>query len=300
MLKIVIFGGSGFIGSHLAQSFRSNVNLTIVSQSPIKSKILNCNYKVFQYSQKNIYEFISQNQFDIIHLLSGNPHPSNSYMDPSIDIKLTINPTLSILEVLRKISFKGILWLSSSVAVYGSCFDKYLSEDSDCYPLSNYAVAKLSIENYAKLYAKNYNLKIGIYRLFSTYGPGLKRQVIYDNICKMRDGLPNIFLVSSMESARDFSYVKDQAMAIKFLSDNIEPSGDIYNLGSGESTKIIDLVKIIAEFMNYKGKISCLQDTKNTHDVSWTANINKITALGFKQSYSLREGIKETLSYIES
>ena len=300
MLKIVIFGGSGFIGSHLAKSFSSNVKLTIVSQSPIKSKMLNCNYKVFQYSQNNIYEFISQNQFDVIHFLSGNPHPSNSEMDPFIDVTQTINPVLSILEVLRKISYKGVLWLSSSVAVYGSCIDKYLSENSDCYPLSNYAVAKLSVENYAKLYANNYDLKIGVYRIFSTYGPGLKRQVIYDNICKMRNGSSNILLKCSMESARDFSYVKDQAMGIKFLSENVEPSGEIYNLGSGKTTKIFDVVEIIAGLMNYKGKITCLQNVKKNHDVSWTANINKIIALGFKQSYSLREGITETLRHIDS
>lgn len=300
MLKVVIFGGSGFIGSCLAQSYGNSVELTIVSQSPIKSKILNCNYYVFQYTENNIYEFISQNQFDIIHLLSGNPHPSNSEMDPFIDIIKTINPTLSMLKVLRKISYKGILWLPSSVAVYGSCIDKYLSEDSDCYPLSNYAVAKLSVENYAKLYAKNYNLKIGVYRIFSTYGPGLKRQVIYDNICKMRNGSPNIFLESSMESARDFSYVIDQAMGIKFLSDNVEPSGDIYNLGSGKATKIIDLVKMIAEIMDYKGDITCSQDKKMIHDLVWTADISKITALGFKQNYSLQEGITETLRHIQT
>jgi len=298
MTKILILGGSGFIGSYLTRSLSRNNLVTVLSQSKIEHKELNCEYEVFSYSEKNLLEYLNKNSFDVIHFLSGNPHPSYSETDLFVDVELTIKPVLSILKVLREISYKGILWFSSSVAVYGKCKDEYLSESSECLPLSNYAVAKIAVENYAKLYAENYNLKIGIYRIFSTYGPGLNRQVIYDNIVKIHNGAPDILLISSEDSARDFSYVKDQALAIKFLNDNVIPRGDIFNIGSGKAIKIIDIVKTIGELMGYKGNILCQKDSKMVHDVSWTADVSKISSLGYKQTYTLRSGLEETIRRI--
>jgi len=297
-MKILILGGSGFIGSYLTRSFSGEHRVTVLSQSKVKHKELNCDYAVFPYSEKNLFEYLSNNTFDVIHFLSGNPHPSFSEVDLFVDVELTIKPALAILKVLRQISYQGTLWFSSSVAVYGDCSDKYLSEDSNCMPLSNYAVAKLTVESYAKLYAQNYNLKIGVYRIFSTYGPRLNRQVIYDNIVKIHNGSPNILLISSEESARDFSYVKDQALAMKFLSDNVVPRGEIFNVGSGLATRIIDIVRIIADLMQYKGAIECQTGSKMVHDVSWTADVGKIAALGYSQTYSLRAGLKETIRHI--
>ena len=297
-MNILILGGSGFIGSHLTKSLIYENNVTVLSQSKIEHKVLNCKYEIFEYSERNILEYLSKNSFDVIHFLSGNPHPAYSEVNSFVDLDLTIKPVLSILKVLRQISYEGTIWFSSSVAVYGNCNDTLLSETSDCIPLSNYAVAKITVENYAKLYAQNYKLKIGIYRIFSTYGPGLDRQVIYDNIIKMYKGAKNILLISSEDSARDFSYVKDQASAIKFLNDNVVPSGDIYNIGSGKSTRIVDIVKTIGDLMGYEGNIACQNDLKMVHDVSWTADIQKISSLGYEQEYTLESGLEETIHQI--
>ena len=294
-MKILILGGSGFIGSYLTRTLNRHHKVTVLSQSKVSNQEIANQSDIFSYTEKNLYDYLTKNNFDAIHVLSGNPHPSFSDKDAMIDVELTLKPALIILKILREISYKGTLWFSSSVAVYGSCGDKYLSEDSECLPLSNYATAKIAVENYAKLYAKNYNLKIGIYRIFSTYGPGLRRQVIYDNILRIANGEPKIILASSEGSARDFSYVEDQASAIKFLNDNVEPQGDIFNIGSGKATKIIDVVKIIADLMHYKGIIECQKDIKMIHDVSWTADVRNITEAGFRQKYSLRAGLEETI-----
>ncbi len=298
MKKILILGGSGFIGSYLSQSFGKDYRITVLSQSDVQHKVLNYEYEVFSYSEKNLFEYLSENSFDVIHFLSGNPHPFYSEKDPFVDVDLTIKPVLSMLKVLREISYNGVIWFSSSVAVYGNCKDEYLSENSKCDPLSNYAVGKITIENYAKLYAQNYNLKIGVYRIFSTYGPGLKRQVIYDNIIKIHNNASKIVLMSSEASARDFSYVEDQALAIKFLNDSVIPRGDIFNIGSGKSIKIIDIVKTIADLMQYKGSILCQNESKMIHDISWTADVSKISLLGYKQIYSLRSGLEKTIQSV--
>ena len=297
-MKILIIGGSGFIGSHLTECFAGQCEITILSQTKLKSAINAHNNVSFSYTEENFMTYLGSNFFDVIHFLSGNPHPTFSETDPFIDIELTLKPTLSILNALRKLSYKGSLWFASSVAVYGNSPDKNLSEESICMPLSNYAVAKLAVESYAKHYSRNFGLNIGVYRIFSTYGPGLRRQVIYDNILKMKRGDKEIRLQSSALSARDFSYVVDQALAIKFLSDKVIPHGEVFNIGSGIATTIVDVVRTIAELMEYKGTIDCQNERPLLHDVSWTADVSKISALGFQQRYSLEHGLTETIRSI--
>jgi len=296
--KILIIGGRGFIGSQLVQCFGARYNVTILSQTKVQSVILGYNFVSFDYTEENFLTFLRDNPFDVIHFLSGNPHPSCSETEPFLDIELTIMPVLSILNALQKVSYKGSVWFASSVAVYGNSPDAILNEESVCVPLSNYGVAKLTVESYAKHYSRTFDLNIGVYRIFSTYGPGLKRQVIYDNILKMQRGEAEILLASTETSARDFSYVSDQASAIKFLSDKVKPRGDIFNIGSGVATKIVDLVKTIAELMEYKGSIECQTGRPLIHDVSWTADVTKISTLGFHQRYSLRKGLKDTIKSI--
>jgi nucleoside-diphosphate-sugar epimerase len=122
--------------------------------------------------------------------------------------------------------------------------------------------------------------------------------VIYDNILRMQRGEKEIRLQSSALSARDFSYVVDQALAIKFLGDKVIPQGEIFNIGSGTATKIIDVVRIISELMEYKGSVYCQNEQPLRHDVSWAADVSKISALGFQQCFSLRTGLNETIRSI--
>lgn len=297
-MKILIIGGRGFIGTHLTECFGAQYEVTVLSQTNAQRVLNGHNYVSFAYTEENFLSYLGNNSFDVIHFLSGNPHPSYSEIDPFIDIERTLNPALAILNALRKLSYKGSLWFASSVAVYGNSPDESLNEESLCEPLSNYAVAKLAVESYAKHYSRNFELNIGVYRIFSTYGPGLQRQVIYDNILRMQRGEKEIRLQSSSLSARDLSYVVDQALAIKFLGDKVIPQGEIFNIGSGTATKIIDVVRMIAELMEYEGSVYCQNEQPLRHDVSWAADVSKISALGFQQCFSLRIGLNETIRSI--
>lgn len=297
-MKILIFGGAGFIGASLAALLSKHHEVTVVGQSTAQVSNPMCEYFVLEYNENELRQFLNQGTYDVIHILSANPHPMHSETYPLADISLTVIPTLIILEVLRQNSFKGNLWVASSVAVYGACKDQYLSENSECIPSSNYAVAKISIENYAKIYSQIYKLNIGVYRIFSTFGPRLKRQVVFDTIMKLRNHPSEIFLNCTNETARDFSFVEDQASAIKFLSENVLPKGDVFNVGSGVAVKIVNIVNLIAELMGYKGSIRLCESQLNQYDTSWAADISKIQSLGFSQNYSLREGLEETIRYV--
>ena len=96
----------------------------------------------------------------------------------------------------------------------------------------------------------------------------------------------------------DFDFCPGALDALKFLSDKVVPRGEIFNIGSGKAIRIIDVVRTIADVMQYKGVITFQKESKMLHDVSWTADVSKIDAMGYRQSYSLRAGLEETIRHI--
>ena len=204
-------------------------------------------------------------------------------------------PLLSLLESLRFIKYKGSVWFASSVAVYGSS-SGMLNEDLIPSPISPYGIAKVTGENYCKYYVKEYGLNIGILRLFSTYRPNLKRQVIFDIFSKIAKNPIELNLLSKEKDSRDMSYVLDVARAIFHLNSVIVPKADVYNIGSGKEYLIIDIAKIIAESLSFKGKINFAANSQSYDGDSWYANNNKLIKLGFNYKYDLFQGLNETIN----
>jgi UDP-glucose 4-epimerase len=298
--KVLILGGTGFIGSELAiQMSNDNYEVHILTQG-LSHKNINYNEKIkifsIIYNQKNFSKVLNTNLYSSIFILNGNPHPSYSYNDPLVDVNLLIIPLISLLESLRKINFDGNIWFSSSVAVYGSIYGK-LSENLVPDPISPYGISKLNAEKYCKYYFEEYKLNIGILRLFSTYGPNLKRQVVYDTYSKLIKNPDELILLSKKEDSRDMSFVEDLARAIYYLDIKIIPKGCIYNIGSGKEYLILDIVKFVANSLNYKGKITCTSNSQSFDGTSWYADIDKLKSIGFEYNYELQEGLKKTIEY---
>ena len=180
-MKICIFGGNGFIGGNLAKEYlRKGHKVHIYSQTKVNRSFKFKNNTKIKYNEKN-FKLILKKKFDIIFFFSGNSNQETSKNDIYYDLETTFNSYVSLLEAAKKINFKFPIWFASSVVVYGSN-NKPLKENFDLNPLSFYAVTKLICEIISKFYSKNHNLNIGILRIFSTFGPGLKRQVVYDTI----------------------------------------------------------------------------------------------------------------------
>tara|TARA_B100000989_G_scaffold298903_1_gene290888 strand:+ start:1249 stop:2166 length:918 start_codon:yes stop_codon:yes gene_type:complete len=299
MKKVLILGGTGFIGSELSKvMLKNNFEVHVLTQGLLNNNLINDKIKIFTitYKENCFKKVFEDNLYSSIFILNGNPHPSFSYNAPLIDINLLTIPLISLLESLRKINFKGNIWFSSSVAVYGSSSGR-LSETLSPDPISPYGISKLNGEKYCKYYSKEFDLNIGILRLFSTYGPNLKRQVIYDTYVKLINNPKELKLPSRQRDSRDMSFVEDIARAICFLDLKVMPRGCIYNVGSGNDYLITEIVKIIANELNYSGKITCSKSSNSYNGSSWYADINKLKSLGFKHNYGLKEGLKKTIDY---
>ena len=293
---VLVIGGLGFMGACLVSRLVSRgVQVDVTTSTKIVTSGVRHVYGI-TYDESGFFSFLSIREYGDIYFLAGNPSPSNSEKDPYFDINTTNIPLLALLKTAVRCDFKGRLWFASSVAVYGGNNEYILGEDSKCSPLSYYAVSKLMAEEHLKMHNRLHGLHTGVFRIFSTYGGGLKRQLIYDVYKKIKNNSAEIFLHGTGNEARDISYVEDQISAMLAIADNLVPNGEVWNIGSGELHTVNEIIMQMCEIMHVDTRIKYQYPMRTYDGVCWRADIGKLRALEFKQEFTLASGLRETIN----
>lgn len=293
--NILVVGGFGFIGAHLA-NFYKNQDYNVYRTSryfEIQSDKFSFN---IDYSYQSFLNIFKKTKFDIIFSLSGNPYPSFSETNPVFDIEQSVLPALNLMKALVDSKYKGTFWYGSSVAVYGKTSKKKQSESDICKPLSSYALTKLMIENYVKQFSNLYNMHGGSFRIFSTFGEGLERQIIYDLYKKSINPSSCLELIGSGREKRDISHVDDQVKRMAIIASKVIPNGDVYNIGSGCSMTTMDIAKSILEILKIEKEI-VIKDPIRTFDGSqWEASMKKFEKIQRNPKSNFKKSLERTLS----
>ena len=290
-----ILGGHGFIGQDVVNLMKTDHSVITTSQSSAQAIHKNVPHFQIKYDITQFKKILRDQKIDTILFLSGNAYPAHSEHSPFYEIDHTYLPFLSLAEAVRIESPATKVWFASSVAVYGANQDPVLSEESKTQPLSFYGIAKQNIEEYIKYYSRVHKLNMGAYRLFSTYGPRLKRQLVYDLVQKMIQNPEKISVFGDGTEARDLSFVQDQAEAIYLVQNKIIPQGDIFNLGSGQLFTVNEIIKRLSTILKINPVIEYIP--KRSFDgAKWRADISKIEKLGFKQKFDIDQGLQLTVN----
>lgn len=244
---------------------------------------------------------MNNNDFDLVFYLSGNPYPGISENNAIYDVQQTIIPLVNLLAASVRAKFKGTLWFASSVAVYGKTLNDFQSETDTCYPLSSYALAKITGEEYLKLFANNHGLSCGSLRIFSTFGEGLKRQIVYDLYQKLVSDSVDVKLLGTGREERDLCYVGDQVDRIKTLAEHLSPSGDIYNIGNGESVNTLYIAKAILAITGISKPIIVSDMARGFDGYQWRACTQKFASVGTNVTTDFYLALAQTIdSYLRS
>ena len=299
MKKNLVIGGLGFIGSALVQLLEEKgEEVIITTQSSIENK--KANIISTQYNLESFKIILKENEFKDVYFLSGNSYPKNSENNFLLDFTLLNIPFFSLLEAMKELEFKGNCWFASSVAVYGGVVKDIQSETDECFPLSNYGVSKLNAEEYVKYFSRVHQINCGVFRIFSTYGGGLKRQLIYDIYTKIKANPMEINLFGTGNEARDFSYVYDQAEKMVLIANQVAPTGDIFNIGSGKLYTVNDVVTLITNHLKIYPKVNFPNSIRKFDGVHWKANISKLENLGYSGERTFKEGLMKTIADFEN
>jgi UDP-glucose 4-epimerase len=176
----------------------------------------------------------------IVHC-AGGASVGLSLSQPHVDFQRTVATTAALLEFARTRARGALVVLPSSAAVYGNAQHLPIGEDAPLRPVSPYGEHKRLAEGLCRLYATEYAVRVAVVRLFSVYGPGLKKQLLWDACNRLARGEPAVFFGDGSES-RDWLHVDDAAALLDIAGSHAGPDCPVVNGGSGEAVPVRELL----------------------------------------------------------
>jgi dTDP-glucose 4,6-dehydratase len=292
--KILILGGTGFIGYHLAkESLRRGFEVTSVSKNqPIKKRYLKkVKYIIADISKKNSIKSSIKKKFQYVVNLAG-------YVDHSNKIKTYKTHYLgckNISSFFLKNKIKKFIQVGSSME-YGTIKSPQ-KENFKCAPRSFYGRAKfLSTQYLLDLYKKK-KFPVTVLRLYQVYGPyqDLNRLIpVIINSCKNNKDFP----CSHGRQFRDFLYVDDLIDAIFLIFRNSKVDGEILNIGSGKKLKIKNIINKILRYYKTGNPQYNKIKLRKEEQMKIYPSLSKISRmLKWKAQINFSQGLKKTIQH---
>ena len=172
---------------------------------------------------------------DVVFHLAGGSSVGASLANPREDFARTVATTADLLEWLRHKAPAARVVLVSSAAVYGNGHASPVAERASLDPYSPYGVHKRLMEELGQSYAVSFGVQVVVARLFSVYGPHLRKQLLWDVCSRLASGAARIELGGSGNEQRDWTSVEDVARALVGVGDRGE---GVINIGTGVSTPV--------------------------------------------------------------
>ncbi len=210
--------------------------------------------------------------------------------DPASDFNDGPALTFNVLDALRRCTPDCAFILLSSAAVYGNPPMLPVNEDQATHPISAYGYHKLQSEILCQEFANLFGLRTCRARLFSAYGPGLRRQVMWDLTYKALTQ-KTVTLQGDGSESRDFLNVLDIAHALECILDKAPMRGEAINVASGEETRIVDLARLIIKNIDHPVALDFSGQLPLGTPMNWRADISKISLLGFAPEIALQAGV---------
>jgi UDP-glucose 4-epimerase len=304
-MRILVLGGSGFLGSHIVDKFLAEKHdVTVYDLYPERFRRSPRGIKFFTGDFGNVgalNELIATGFDGVIHCVSTTT-PKSSNESPEFDIQSNVIGTLNLLDICVRHGIGKLVFLSSGGTIYGDIGDAALVDESHpVRPMCSYGVSKLSIEHYLDVYRHLRGLDYVALRLSNPYG---ERQSPLRAL-----GALTVFLHRTLKKqgvevwgdgsvTRDFIYVGDVANAVYLAT--VNPISGIFNVGTGTGLSLRDILTHIAQVVGIEPCVTwlasrsfdvpriVLDTTKLRHATNW----NSVT--------SLEDGIAITAKWLQN
>ncbi|MDN8555947.1 NAD-dependent epimerase/dehydratase family protein [Citrobacter werkmanii] len=297
MANFLIMGAGGFIGQHLTTELLSRgEQVTAVGHGV---HVLKESEKLTVVSGEldlALLDFIEKPDF--IYFLLGGSSVTSSMNSPIADFNKTFLPLTALIEKLKYDWLDSHLIFISSAAVYGDNASQSTSINTKAKPLSVYGLHKLLAEQYIEFHQRNFNIKAKIIRPFSIYGPGLKKQLIWDAMCKIQNQQHQYF-GSGLEE-RDWVHISDLITLLIGMADNFSDFADVINAGYGDGVRIKDIISILYQLKNVNGVPQFINKSKvgDPKHLACDASEQKFMTKYHKKP--LKEGLVEVVNWFDS
>ncbi|GAB56976.1 NAD-dependent epimerase/dehydratase [Glaciecola punicea ACAM 611] len=297
--SVLVTGSKGFIGSNAAKHFR-NLGFEIfgIGHGDLANVEL-VKFGLDHWKNANVTIEAMRDygiSFDIIIHCGGSGSVGFSVENPYGDFKKTVDGTLEVLEFIRLYSPESKLIYPSSPAVQGEHCDSPILESYVGKPCSPYGYHKKIAEELCRSYSEKYGLKVSIVRLFSVYGVGLRKQLLWDAVGKLSKENSEADFWGTGQETRDFIHIDDVMYIFEQLAkQNLDFV--LVNGGTGIKTSIRQTVEKIREYLKKEVNIVFNNEIVPSNPMYYCASMGHISSLIDCNFKPLEPGLLEYVTW---
>ena len=306
----LVTGGGGFIGSHLVDSLVADgipVRVFDDFSTGLRQNLAHHGSRI---------EIVEGSLIDpsaltkategvrTVYHLGALASVARSVENPPLSHAACATGTLNVLDASRKAGVKRVVYAASSSAYGGASSEAGQTEEQALCALSPYAAAKLAGEFYMQAFAATFGLETVRVRFFNIFGPRQRADSPYSGViaiftAALTAGKSPMIHGDGLQS-RDFTYVANAVQALRKAAATPGVSGEVYNVGTGSSVTVLDLVAALNKLLGTKVEPSF--GTPRAGDVRFSkADISRIRReLGYNPDVSFEEGLRKTLDWYQT
>ena len=294
-MKIIVTGGSGFIGSNVVKYLSKNHEVKIFDFK----KPNNLDNEFIQgdiTDSKHVINSIKD--CDVVIHLAATLGVVNTEANPVLTLDTNLGGTINVLEACKINKIKKIIFSSSS-EVYGEPLKIPMDEDDKPIPMTTYGIAKFAAEEYIKAYSKTFGLQYTMFRLFNVYGDQQATDWVLPEFVSKAISNKDIVVHGDGLQTRSFCYVTDISNAFSLTLD--KANGQLINIGNNhEPITIKELANKIIELSNSKSPVKFIpfeESKRNRSEILIRVpNIEKAKKLlNYEPNISLEEGVLKVI-----
>lgn len=305
-MKLVVFGGGGFIGSAICERLlKDGHHLRIFERPRVPpyrnfAEMENVEWTTGDFSSSHDLRDAVEGMDGVVHLVSTTL-PKSSNDDPVYDVQTNIVPSLYMLNAMVEHQVKRIVFISSGGTVYGNPQYIPIDEKHPTEPVVSYGITKLAIEKYLHMFSKLHGIKSVTLRVANPYG---ERQRV-----ETAQGAIGIFMHNILKGSpieiwgdgsiqRDYIHVSDVAEAFaKAIS--YEGDKECFNISSGTGTSLNELIEMMKNVVMQPVQVNYKPGRSFDINISVLCNQLALNELGWEPKVTMQEGLIRTAEWMK-
>lgn len=300
--RVLVTGAGGFLGQHIVAAMASQgwrvVGLDchpMADLEALQRQVME--WHTVTLPSADLDQILARLQPDLLIHAAGPASVSASVSVPYTDFDGSLPVFFQVLDAVRRLVPECKVIFLSSAAVYGNPPHLPISEDAPLRPISPYGYHKLLCEKLAEEFHAVYGVRTCAVRIFSAYGPGLRRQVLWD-ICMKALESNRLELLGTGDESRDFVHAQDVAQGIALIADRAPFQADVYNLATGKETKIRDLTEILIAALRRDVEVEFTGTLRAGDPLRWCADIARLSKLGYRPQTPIAIGAADYARWV--